>query len=245
MPTVLEFVDSVCTSPTLLGVSGAKCVRRFSQALPPVSNLTGMYGVTNAGIGMALSNRWIVDHAFGGTFWDWLCTKDGQIQQSKVANLMINFMDGAAAVSEPRPHSQALNAERYLHQNSFIRRPDVRVGAPRASTTPATSTEAPGARLGLPFGKAIATPSAPAVKGSYRLIAVSGAAGDHAMAAWTSHDVRFFDPNFGEFHVPDAKRFPAWFARFWQVSGYADAPGTITVQDYVPKAVPARTRARS
>jgi YopT peptidase len=242
LPTVLEFVDSVCKSEAL---QGGTCVRRFSQALPPVSNLSNMYGVTTAGIGMALANRWIVDHAFGGSFWEWLCTKDGQIQQSKVANLMINFMDGAAARTEPRPHSQALNAERYLHQNSFIRRPDLRVGAPRPTPAASATTESPGARLGLPFGKAIATPSEPALKGTYRLVSVASPSGDLAMAAWAGRDVRFFDPNFGEFHVPDAKRFPAWFARFWQVSGYAESAGALTVQDYVPKAVPARTRVRA
>lgn len=67
--------------------------------------------------------------------------------------------------------------------------------------------------------------------GGYKLLALTSATSGHAVAAFVGQDVLFMDPNLGEFWLPNAKAFRAWW-NFFVLNTYISNYKKMVVYDY-------------
>ena len=170
----------------------------------------------------ALSNKWIADHANGGSLWNSIYA-NGVFQQGVIANLMMQFIDsvgqGPGKQQRQMFGNQDIHAEKYLFHYGVVRRQDIVSGRRHYFSAAA---QQPTAALGLHIANSLCGPQGNKNSGgAYQLIYIYGASGAHAMAAWTAEDVSFFDPNFGEFWFQNPAKFREWFKDFWTASGYS------------------------
>lgn len=224
--SMLNWVDSIANTASLYGGS---TIMKFSQSLPPTSTLIATYGATRNGVCEALSNRWIVDHANGSSLWNWLCNANGQVQPSKVANVMINFIDTLSMPGPGGVDKQSWNTERYLLSHGIRRRLNITSGN-RLMSQDLSRRGRGSVSAGQDLANALV--ALRNTDGCYRHIAIYGPRGGHAMCAWVGADVAFFDPNFGEYWFEKKSNFVRWFNRFWQSTGYSQSYGGFELRDY-------------
>ena len=208
-----------------------ECTRRkgayvfYSQCLEPTNTLINMLPYTRNGICQALSAKWIAEHANDSSLWYWLfASGTTNVKQASFANLMVNFTESVqrtGAVSNPttRDYSggdfyQDHVTDKYLSLYKVKRR-----GAANAGFMGSMSNQLPVGSWGTNLANRFQESWLNARGGSYILISIMGNGG-HAMAAYVGKDIAFFDPNFGEYWMPDTNKFYSWFQQFWWKSGY-------------------------
>ena len=192
------------------------CTFRFSQALPPISQLIATDPATKDGFCQAITNMWIAKHAAGGSLWSELYTTVTGRQCfniHKVKNLMVEQRAARGILS------QLLNNEKYLACQGVI---------PREN--PVTKAYAFAGTLGRTShnAKAVAktiVESTRAGCGSYLNVALyNESSGGHAVAVFVgspafgsgTRDIAYFDANFGEFWFQDSSDFHRWFIAYWK-----------------------------
>jgi YopT peptidase len=206
---------------------GGVCVKQFSQGLPPVSGLIGRNADTKNGVCMALVNKWVAEHANGGSLWTWLLDRGGRPDSGKIVNVMINFLDtlkgGGGATTQWR------NSEKYLKQYNVVRRLDVVSAGPKDWTY---DFGKPGPAVGDACARWLIGHDAKSNAGYYRSFCFMGSGGGHITTMWLAQDVCFFDPNFGEYWFEKRSDFAKWFRVFWQISGYQSTYSSIQFCDW-------------
>jgi len=217
----------------------------YSQCLEPTATLIKTLPGTAGGICQALAAKWIAEHANDGSLWNWLCTPGtSNVQQGKIANLMINFNEsittnrgsGAFNSTVSRSGSQGGMAwqdvvtEKYLAQYGVIRR-----GMAQAKMN---SSRSMNSGTGVGLGSSLARKLDPALwngQGFYILISIMGNGG-HALAAYVGRDdVAFFDPNFGDFYFDSRAKFKSFMRKFWEASGYVNDFNSYYLLDFGKK----------
>ncbi len=227
---MVMWVNSIAQTAT---ANGGTVVMKYSQSLPPTSTLIGMFGATKGGICQALTNKWIAEHAAGGSLWNWLCSSSGQVQPSKISNLMMNFIDSASMSAPGGIDRQKLISEKYLFQYGVIRRTDIVSG--ERLYLEGMGNLAPNPAYGATVAKAVVGQGLKNSGGCYRMISFKGTGGGHVVAAWVAEDVAFFDSNFGEFWFEKPANFAKWFPMFWQKAGYGQMFGGCQIRDFAMK----------
>lgn len=218
-------------------------VSRMSQAVSPIKDLIATDPVTKNGICQALTNKWIADHANGGSMWNDLCSNvAGQVcfDIGKLKQLMGEFKWGVGGANE-----QKLRAEIYLDQHGVRRRSDI-VSGDRVYSENMTSL-APDPSLGIKIGRAISVAGNMNSGGSYRMISIKAAGAGHVFAAYVGgastsspeSDVAFYDSNFGEFWFERAIDFRHWYRVLWSRT-YARTFGGFQIRDFAKSAAHAR-----
>jgi hypothetical protein len=222
--------------------AGGIVVSKFSQCLQPVDRVVKMFTPKHQkhidnGVCMALSNKWIIDHAADSSMWNTLTTSGGQaVNLAVLANIMIQFIDGVSYRSGQDDH-----AEKLLAIYGIIRRKDI-VSKGRFWSKVGNKAK-PDKALGEHLGQALVANMKNAPGGCYRHIGIYGTNGAHAMCAWIGKDVAFFDPNFGEYYFADSAAFVGWFPTFIKHAGYNKEYGYFDLQDYAKKAGGGKKRA--
>jgi YopT peptidase len=222
------------------GRYGGQLAYKFSQMVPPVSEMIALSKRTTNGICQALSEMWIVCHCNDGSLWNWLYPNN-KLNTSALANMAYNFNYGSSngvAIT-----NQDENSDKFFLQYGIRRRTNMVmsksssnmfIGNQTVRVTQTTGTlglkEKPrGDRSRMGQGKRLADKlvggsmalNVGLGDGTYRMIGIRGLVGGHTMCAYVGADVCFFDPNFGEFHFPDRPSFAKWFAEFfWPKSFY-------------------------
>ncbi|MES3033801.1 MAG: YopT-type cysteine protease domain-containing protein [Gemmatimonadota bacterium] len=180
----------------------------FSQSLEPTNSIIAKHGTSRDGICQAMSQRWIVMHAHGGSLFNWLCDASGKVRADAIVNLAVNQVD-----SETRTHrhqtDQDWASEKYLHANGIIRRTGVLPVAGQFMRDFIGGSRASG-NIFQQLANGLVN-SSKLVTGHYVMIGIQGPGGGHCMAAYVGHDIAFFDPNFGEYWFPDRRHFVGWF----------------------------------
>jgi YopT peptidase len=221
----------------------------YSQCVEPTKTLIEMLPFTGDGICQALAAKWIAEHANDRSIWGWLFAAGStNVKQGAIANLMVNFTE---SVVRKRVSNTALGSRRQrglmaarlsnpttrsadtgdLYYQDFVTSKYLGLyGLRRRSLPQERIVGSSGARRGVGSGikagqnlAAALHPHALCSKGDvYVLISIMGDGG-HALAAYVgSQDVAFFDPNFGEYWLPNQQAFRGWFAKFWELSRYGD-----------------------
>lgn len=214
--------------------AGGTVVKEFSQSVAPTSTLIGLHGATKDGICQALTNKWIAEHANDGSLWSWLCASGGQVQQAKIANLMLNFIDSTSMAAPTGIDPQKLISEKYLFQYGVVRRVDIVSG--NRVYNEAMKSLAPNPALGSSIAAAMVGRGLKNANGSYRMVSFKGTKGGHVVAAWVAQDVAFFDSNFGEYWFEKSEQFVKWFPKYWQATGYGRMFGGCQIRDFAKKA---------
>lgn len=218
---------------------GGHCTWEFSQTQDPVASLMAVNPDSAKGICQMLATKWLEGHANDDHIANWIMTSGGQIDASKVRYIMQLFIIGLkmnpTAVEGNVVAGDASNQRSathcWLQHKGIIRRhgivPIQILHGPLQTIPLGTSTDtknsgrAGGSRSG--HAARIATAIANDIQngsGHYAIIEISGPREGHAMAAWISNDVTFFDPNFGEFYFSDKADFIRWFPTFFRKSFY-------------------------
>ncbi|MGG5820950.1 YopT-type cysteine protease domain-containing protein [Falsiroseomonas sp. HW251] len=219
----------------------------YSQSIEPTRTLINMLPYTSGGICNALSAKWIEQHANGGSLWNWLFTPGTtNVQQAKIANLMINFTESVVSGASDIDKSQGNHGMRQRIANRIVNKSAKKAfaggdyqefvtdkylalyGIRRRRVAQDIISGSIENCLSYGYGPKTAIQLAVRMdpkymvtrSGTYAIINILGKAGGHAMAAWVGEDVAFFDPNFGEFYFPKNADFQKFFPTFWRKSGY-------------------------
>lgn len=204
----------------------------FSQSLPPTSTMISALPYTKNGICQALAAKWIVEHANGGSLWNWIFQRGTtRIETGAIGNLMINFAESVATsgpLANPTTRGKATGnlmyqdfvTDHYMRLYKLKRRTIIQDGI--AGSAGATLAYGYGTKTGIQLARRCSPKYMVTARtdGAYVLISILGKGGGHAMAAFVGSDIAFFDPNFGEFYLPDGKKFEGFFKDFWRSSGY-------------------------
>ena len=186
----------------------------FSQCVEPVHSIIGKHANSRDGICQAMSQRWIVMHAAGGSLFNWMCDASGKVKPAAIVNLSVNQVETETREMYAGRTDQDWVSEKYLYANGIIRR----TGVLAAAVTPTQSVFVRDITAGTKAGGNIfqqlangLVNSSTLVTGYYVMIGIHGKGGGHCMAAYVGQDIAFFDPNFGEYWFPDRRNFVAWF----------------------------------
>ena len=211
---------------------GGYCTWPFSQMAEPMTTLCSGRRETLSGLCDMLAARWIERHANGGSLASWLSSASGDIDQSKVRQLIQLSIIGTTMKSGMMTEQDVGSVIQEDATLLWLRQKGVvpcRVMTLDGTGSVGHTTEDVnvGARHGWPkrwFAGEIA-------KGvqkdlytccnNYALIGLCGHLSGHSMAAWVGLDVCFFDPNFGEFYFHDRQLFLNWFQFFFGQARYA------------------------
>ena len=217
---------------TCLEQSG--CYIEYSQGNRGTHDIIKKSPLTADGICQALSAKWIAQHANDDSLWNWLFLRGTTtVNKAAVVQLMHNYTDassGARFTSLGNPTTkykytlgltyQDYVTDRYLELYDVKRRQMVS-GSFMGNKNARIGTGANGFCLANRLHKKFLN----TLGGSYVLIVIKGQHNNsqvgHAMAAYVgSHDVTFFDPNYGEFWFPSQDKFTTWFTQYWSMSEY-------------------------
>ena len=195
------------------GRYGGHCVFPFSQALPPVSTMLKMHNQTEGGVCLALSTKWMVEHAHDRSLWNWLYTGK-KLNSDALYNVMINFVD-----DEVQGMDWLWCADKYLNSHGLHQRTKITDGTSmvRSSKTK-TANRNRGGQMGRRLMEAMMR-GHKNTSGNYVLLFMRGN-GAHAMCAWIGADVAFFDPNVGEFWFDSRQKFYRWLPMMTQLMNY-------------------------
>ena len=223
LATMIKSIQGACTKN-----KGAYVY--YSQAMEPTNTLIKMLPYTSGGICNALSAKWIEQHANDGSLWNWLFAPGTTyIQQSMIANLMINFTESVvnsdSRVANPTARKafkggdyQEFVTDKYLLMYGIRRR---RIAQSWITGSIENCIKwGYGSKTGVELAGRLQPKWMVTKSGTYAIINILGKGGGHAMAAWVGEDVAFFDPNFGEFYFSNAQDFQKFFNEFWRLSGY-------------------------
>jgi hypothetical protein len=160
------------------------------------------------GVCLALSTYWIIYHAAGYNFWEWLIKDDARVRLRAARKVVKAQLEA---------HGQQYAWERQMMAASgFKYKNGGRLAREYKNLTP----EGRGRELAD-----LIAPEDPNGYGFYRSIgifghnAMFGGNVAHAMAAWVGKDVAFFDPLYGEFWFENRKNFRWFFYRYWTLVG--------------------------
>ena len=199
----------------------------YSQCLQPTKMLIESMNATKEGICLALSAKWIAEHANDGSLWNWLfASGTTNVKQSAIANLMVNFHDSVKTSGSLRnPTLDAYSHKSgFSHQDIFLDKYLGMYGVKRRSITQDLITGWQSRPYGVAVGQQLAARLSPkwmnTMSGAYVHIATFGKGGHSTCAFVGSKDICFFDPNFGEFYFTNQGQFVKFFTDFWSTSGY-------------------------
>jgi hypothetical protein len=191
------------------------CTFRFSQALPPISHLIGSDEKTKNGICQALTNRWIADHANGGSMWNHLYLNvhgqqcfdiagvrrlmleqkaGGSFQNQLLANERWLASQGVIPFEHPLTKAYAMTGEHAKVKDAAKALSDVIIGA----------NSSDGHYLNLGLLKSSTEPQGHAVAVFIGARSASG-----------GPDLVYFDSNLGEFWFPSKVHFKPWLIEAW------------------------------
>jgi hypothetical protein len=150
----------------------------------------------------------------GRSVWDYLFNEGG-INTGAAVNITVEHHRSSG--------NQVGYLETFMRNFGLIRRKDIVSGAALEVELPMSAT-----RL-MAAGDAIVKHRG----GGYKLISLRKGAGGggHMVSAFASQDVLFMDPNYGEFWLPNAQAFRAWW-QFFMNNTYIRSYDTIVVRDY-------------
>ena len=216
---------------------GGHCTWPFSQLTEPLVTICSGHRETADGLCEMLAARWIERHANGGSLASWLSSPGGDIDQSKVRQLIQLSIIGSTMKSGMMTEQDVGSVIQNDATLLWLRNKGV---VPcRVMTLDETGNvgDMPedvrvGARHGwskVGFVREIAASVQKDLYtccNNYALVGISGHISGHTLAAWVGNDVCFFDPNFGEFYFHHRQSFLNWFPIYFGKATYA-----VTVSD--------------
>lgn len=211
---------------------GGYCTWPFSQLTEPLVTLYSGHRETRAGLCEMMAACWIERHANGSSLASWLSSASGDIDHSKVRQLIQLSIIGSTMKSGMMTEQDVGSIIQEDATLLWLRQKGVvlcRVmtldGAGNVSHT--TDDVRIGARHGWPKVGFVREMVANVQKdlytccNNYALMGIIGHVSGHTMAAWVGHDACFFDPNFGEFYFHDRRSFLRWFPFYFGKARYA------------------------
>ena len=212
----------------------------YSQMYEPTNTLIKSMGASKDGICLALSAKWMVEHAKGGSLWNWLCTPGTtNVKQSAIANLMINFHDSVVSSGSTANASMSdvSGLRGFAHQDVFLDRYMGLSGLKRRAITQDLVTgwqqaSAGSVRVGQQLAARLSPKWMNTQSGTYVHIGTLGKGGHSTCAFVGSSDISFFDPNFGEFYFGKQSDFRNFFNDFWKMSGYLNSFNTFKLDAF-------------
>lgn len=185
---------------------GGEVVFKFSQSKGAFFKQTTMHSVTERGVCKTLCDHWMACHANGLSLFDGLYV-GGQKGQFNVDMLeSIIQLQTDAIVEGPKSAVHQLNvSDKWLRRHG-LKRPIVEQVVKDAREDPV--------RVFMDF---ITN------RKCYLSILMGASDGGHAVATYTAKDgeIRFFDPNYGDFRFATHNSFKIWFEQqFWPISNY-------------------------
>ncbi|MGI9629253.1 MAG: YopT-type cysteine protease domain-containing protein [Longimicrobiales bacterium] len=191
------------------GSAGGTCSWPFTQMYGTVSTLIGSEEVTRDGICEMLAAAYIERLNSGSHLRTYLAGGEGAIDESKIRQLMQLFMIGETM----HPNSM-IGLDSYQQDSTDQTRATVVwLEAKGLSHQNSEKAERTGghASFGQMLGNTLVR-----MGPKYATIGIWGPKGGHSMSATVAGQMRFFDPNFGEFSFGSSKSFARWFAGFWR-----------------------------
>jgi hypothetical protein len=199
---------------------GGACTKKFAQGdLKMTQGLGSIYKPYGwGGVCFAMTITWISFHAREADFWGWLYGQD-EISKTPYGPIapnrgrMITGLQGA--LKGKSEHSEGLRtttdldmdwrelATAWLLQDGLKKISYGNVQEGPVGSAPALALKV--------------SPDTYKIGGCYRefVWSRSSGRGSHACAAWVGSDVTYFDPNYGEYWIPNASDFRTWFAFYW------------------------------
>ncbi|MSP01411.1 MAG: hypothetical protein EXR07_10250 [Acetobacteraceae bacterium] len=185
-------------------------------------------GQPMGGVCMTLCAFWLVFHAMqdkpggnsftrGRSVWDYLF-KDGGLNMGAATNIVVE-------------HKQS-SGKQLVYFDSFLKQFGVNYRA-----TGITGSGLSNAYLPFGYSALMAAGRLITTGNGYKMISLAkntdGTGGGHAVSAWfDGRDVLFMDPNFGEFWLPNATAFHAWF-QFFLLNTYMRSYKSLRARTYV------------
>ena len=210
---------------------GGYCTWPFSQMTEPMVTLRAAHRETRGGLCSMMAACWIERHANGSSLASWLSSASGDIDHSKVRQLIqLSIISGTmrSGMMMEQNVGSIMQEDATL---SWLRQKGVvvcRVMTIDEAGNVSHSTEdiRTGARHGWPKVGFVREMVANVQKdlytccNNYALMGLIGHINAHGMAAWVGNDVCYFDPNFGEFYFHDRYSFLRWFPHYFGQACY-------------------------
>ncbi|MFT4540868.1 MAG: hypothetical protein ACI841_001072 [Planctomycetota bacterium] len=192
--------------------NGGSCSWHFSQMYGKVAKTIGAHEVSEDGICEMLSAFYMERHKRCSSLETYVTPhgKPGGLDLSKIRQIMQLFIMG----NTMSPNSMIGNdywstgSDQDLATRVWLKAKGLKERETFRASRGGGSRSGFGIKLGTELAKASS-------KAPYVLIGIHGPDSGHAMAVSFLKDVRFFDPNFGEFTFPTPGQFGSWFGILW------------------------------